>query len=242
MRDLFNRLYAGGKNKFYAEMRNALREGGIINVVTANPETFMLAERDPRFRQALQSDSTVIIPDGIGVVMAARRLGMSINERIAGVELAEYLLRCADELRKRVFLYGAKPEVLAALEERLSRERPGAEIVGAYNGYDYSDEEIAEKIISRRPDIVMAGLGIPRQEIFLANCAKSMDTGILVGVGGAFDVMSGLKRRAPSIFIKLNLEWLYRIATEPKRLKRFFDNIIRVLFLYRKKTKGNQNG
>jgi N-acetylglucosaminyldiphosphoundecaprenol N-acetyl-beta-D-mannosaminyltransferase len=203
-------------------------------IITANSEAFMLAEKNSDFKSILLKESSVIIPDGIGIVKAARSLGIDIKDRITGIDLVRFLFECADKFKKSIFLYGAKPEVMDLLTKKLSDEYPGITISGAYNGYDYSDDNIADKVLLSKPDIILAALGMPRQEIFLNKCAGKLDKGIFVGVGGSFDVISGKKKRAPNFFIKLNLEWLYRIIKEPKRIKRFFSNNLRFMFLYKK--------
>ena len=199
-------------------------------IITANSEAFMLAEKLD-FKSILLKESCYT--DGIGIVKAARSLGIDIKDRITGIDLVRFLFECADKFKKSIFLYGAKPEVMDLLTKKLSDEYPGITISGAYNGYDYSDDNIADKVLLSKPDIILAALGMPRQEIFLNKCAGKLDKGIFVGVGGSFDVISG-KKRAPNFFIKLNLEWLYRIIKEPKRIKRFFSNNLRFMFLYKK--------
>jgi len=234
MRELFDKLYTGSRDNFYEYIRSVLGVNGKKFIVTANPETFMLAENNPGLKDIITDDNTVVIPDGIGLVIAARSLGKKIEGRITGVELVSYLLECADKLNKNVFLYGAKPEVIKAMTAKLSSGYPGITISGAYNGYESEDEYIEEKVIESKPDIMFAALGMPRQEYFLSRCAARLNKGIFIGIGGSFDVISGIKKRAPALFIKCNLEWLYRIIMEPKRIKRFYRNNIKFLFVYKK--------
>ena len=107
---------------------------------------------------------------------------------------------------------------------------PNINIVGTYNGYDYNKDDVFKDIVKRQPDIVLVALGIPSQEKLIYKYLHKFNKGIFVGVGGSFDVLSGYKKRAPKIFIKLNLEWLYRLVCEPQRIKRFYNNNIKFIF------------
>ena len=130
----------------------------------------------------------------------------------------------AEELKKSVYLFGAKPQVIEAMKRIMQEKYPHAKLAGACDGYVKNKDEIFEHISQLQPDIVLVALGIPAQEKLIYRHLDSFSKGILVGVGGSFDVMSGTKKRAPQFFIKLNLEWLYRILKEPSRLKRFYQN------------------
>lgn len=234
MKELFERLYKGTKAEFYEHTKKVLGESGKMIIVTANPEAYMLADKDSKYKNILYKDITCVVPDGIGLVKAAQSLNYPVNERITGVDLCVFLLECADNQGKSIFLYGAKPEIAEAFKENIEKNYPNAKIAGAYHGYNQNEEKLKEEIAATKPDIVLVALGMPRQEFFINECVDLVEKGIFVGVGGSFDVLSGAKKRAPSIFIKLNLEWLYRIAKEPKRLKRFYDNNVKFIFKYKK--------
>ena len=107
-------------------------------------------------------------------------------------------------------------------------------IAGYQDGYVQDKDAVFEEIVTLKPDAVLVALGIPAQEILIHKYYNRFDKGIFVGVGGSFDVLSGTKKRAPEIFIKLNLEWLYRIAKEPQRFKRFYDSNVRFIGKIRK--------
>ena len=221
MKKYFEKIYLKGMDSFEKEMYNALIHEEKRFVITANPETLMIGQNDKEFDRVLKSKSSTIVPDGIGVVKAARLLGYNVKERVTGVELSKKLLEYADQEQKSIFLFGAKEMVLQLLVKKIRQEYPGIKIAGTENGYVENKEEVMDQIISKNPDIVLVALGIPQQELLIARHLKDAKKGIFVGVGGSFDVLSGLKQRAPKIFIKMNLEWLYRIAKEPKRIKRF---------------------
>lgn len=216
-----NKVYTGTLDAFQQHLCGVLQNEEKIFVLTANPEMLMIAQKNEKFDEILRKESSVIVADGIGVIHAARKLSIPVYEKITGVELSSYLLKKADEQKKSIYLYGAKEEVVRLLHQKIQKEYQNIRILGCYNGYDYQEEEIFSDIIEKKPDIVLVALGIPRQEILIDKYYEKMEKGIFIGVGGSFDVISGYKRRAPIIFRKLNLEWLYRIIREPKRIKRF---------------------
>lgn len=226
----FQKLYRDSADSFYRWIIHSLETGTPRFIVTANPETFMIARRNPDFDRMLRNEATTIVADGIGLVKASRFLGMPVKERISGVEVAAQLLKDADTLRKSVYFYGAKEEVIHCLVDKVSHDYPGLTVAGARNGYDFNDKEVFRDIAEKQPDIVMVALGIPRQELLINRYFSQFRSGIFMGVGGSLDVLSGSKKRAPQFFIKFNLEWLYRITTEPKRLRRFYNNNIRFVF------------
>lgn len=225
MREYFEKLYDKTMAELVSELLKRLEQQlPPVLVVTANPEILMLGQRLPAYDGILRDPETLIVADGIGVVKAAKMLGLPSLTRIPGVELVEKLLAALAPRRGKIFLYGAKPEVMAALLTKIKQAYPDLQIVGAYHGYGQNEAVLQAEIAATRPDLVLAALGAPRQETFLAQCRKSLSQGILIGVGGSFDVISGQKRRAPKIWRKLNLEWAYRLLHEPKRLGRFVRN------------------
>lgn len=229
MKEYFAKLYTGSAENFARETAEAMLGGKKSFVVTANPETLMLAEENEQFKAALLKESTRIIADGIGVVKGAAYLDMPVTERIAGVELSWKLLKKAGENGLSVYLYGAKQEVLDALVQRLEAECAGIKIAGAHNGYGGEDDKIFEDILAKKPDLVLIALGIPRQELLIDKYFDRAEKGIFIGVGGSFDVLSGTKKRAPAFFVKFNLEWLYRICKEPARFKRFYSSNVKFI-------------
>ena len=225
MREYFEKLYDKTMAELVPELLKRLeQELPPVLVVTANPEILMLGQRLPSYDGILRDPETLIVADGIGVVKAAKMLGLPSLTRIPGVELVEKLLAALAPRRGKIFLYGAKPEVMEALLTKIKQAYPDLQIVGAYHGYGQNEAGLQAEIAATQPDLVLAALGAPRQETFLAQCRKSLSQGILIGVGGSFDVISGQKRRAPKIWRKLNLEWAYRLLHEPKRLGRFVRN------------------
>lgn len=237
MTEYFNRLYRESADSFHCMLDHSLQNKEKRFIVTANPETFMTAEKNPDLDKLLKKETTIIVPDGIGIVKAAHYLAIPVKEKITGVDVAAYLLSDANQLHKSVYFYGAKEEVLQKLLKMATVKYPDLAVSGFHNGYDGNDDDIFREIQQKKPDIILVALGIPRQELLIDRHYGNFSSGIFIGVGGSFDVLSGSKKRAPKIFVKMNLEWLYRIVREPKRLKRFYDSNIRFVAAVRRMKK-----
>ncbi len=234
MEKLFEKLYSKTFDEFNAILKEKLEKDEKFFIITANPETFMKSEEDNILHELLYSDKSFLVPDGIGIVKAARSIGYDVKERITGIDITYNLLQYANELGKSIYLFGAKEDVIIKLNEVIKEKYPNIQIKGVQNGYIKNKDEEFNKIASLEPDIVLVALGIPEQEKLIYRHLDKFKKGIFIGVGGSFDVISGMKKRAPKIFIKLNLEWLYRIMCEPKRLKRFYDSNVKFLFKVKK--------
>lgn len=234
MKKLFDKLYKKSANSFYEILSNNLKENEKMFVVTANPETFMISEKDDEVKNMLLDERTIMVPDGIGVLKAGKKLGYNIEERITGIDIANKLLDFGNEQSKTIYLFGSKQEVIDSMKIVIEEKYPNLKLVGSSNGYVNDKDKAFDEIVKLEPDIVLVALGIPLQEKLIYKHLDEFDKGIFVGVGGSFDVISGHKKRAPKIFIKLNLEWLYRIIKEPKRLKRFYDSNVKFLFKMRR--------
>lgn len=234
MINYFQKLFKGTKDEFLTLIKKDLESENKRFIVTANPEAFMLGEKNPDINELLSDENTTIVADGIGIVKGADIVGIKVAERIPGVDIAEKLFEYGNELCKSVFLLGAKQEVIDALTERLAKDFPDLKIIGAVNGYVDDKDKVFEEMAELNPDIVFVALGMPAQERLIYKHLSAFNKGIFVGVGGSFDVLSGTKSRAPEFFIKHNIEWLYRIMKEPKRIKRFYDNNVKFIFSLRK--------
>lgn len=234
MKKFLEKLYKNDKKSFFEILKKDLKNKNKKFIVTVNPETLMIAEKDLELKEILEDDSVSFVPDGIGVVKAAKMIGVDVKERIPGIEIAEKLFEFANESKKSLYLFGAKQEVLNNLKEKIEKNYSNIKLLGMTNGYVENKEEEFQKTIKKEPDIVLVALGIPAQEKLMYKYFKDFKKGIFVGVGGSFDVLSGTKKRAPQIFIKTNTEWLYRILKEPKRIKRFWDNNVKFIFKIRK--------
>ncbi len=240
MIEFMDKLYTKGQTSFYQEVDQALRQERKMFVVTANPETLMIGEENKAFGDVLRDPKTTIVPDGIGVVKGANMMGIPLDGRITGVDLSVFLLKSADAEKKKLYLYGAKEEVLQALLQKIKTEYPNIQVVGYKNGYQKDSEAVFLDMAEKEPDVVLVALGIPKQELLIYRYYDRFQKGVFVGVGGTFDVLSGAKKRAPSLFIKLNLEWAYRLMKEPSRLKRFYRSNVKFVGIIKKAKKNSR--
>lgn len=188
-------------------------------MVTPNPEIVMAAWDNEELKDAL-SKADLVIPDGIGVVKAAKIIGTPLKERLPGIEIGEAILEYAANSGKKVFLLGAKPGVADAAAEKMKNIYPGLNICGTNDGYFKEDDPVIAKINMVKPDFLMVCLGAPKQELWMSANSKKLDVGLMAGLGGSLDVFAGNVMRAPKIWQKLNAEWLYRCIKEPWRFKR----------------------
>ena len=234
MKEFLKNLYIKDKNTYFKLLANDLKNKHKRFIITVNPETLMLSENDAELKNILDNKTNSFVPDGIAVVKAARKIGVNVTERITGIDIAEYLLKLANENKYSIYLFGAKEEVINTLISKIKKEYPNINILGYSNGYVKDRDLVMQDVLKKKPDICMVALGIPYQEKIIAKYFTKVKKGIFIGVGGSFDVLSGTKKRAPKIFIKLNLEWLYRIVTEPSRLKRFWNSNVKFMFKIKK--------
>ena len=228
---MFVRLYKGSKLECYKLLDNKLKQKQKQFIVTANSETFILSKKDSIINKIINDKNNLIVPDGISVVKAATFLKYKIKERITGVDLAEHLLKTANKNNYKVYLFGSSQLVIDKLEKIINEKYNNIKLVGATNGYIKDKDAVMEYIKTTKPDIILVALGIPLQEKLIYKHINDFKKGVFVGVGGSFDVLSGTKKRAPKVIIKCNLEWLYRIIKEPKRLGRFIKYNLSFIFM-----------
>lgn len=229
MRDYFAKIYKEGYDSFIEILERKIKKDEKAFVITANPETLMIGKENSEFDRVLKSEKTTIVPDGIGVVKAANILNYDVKERVTGVEIVQGLFRILNQEQKKLYLFGAKKEVVTQLVEKVKKDYPNIIILGYNDGYVEDKDSVFDEIANIQPDVVLVALGIPAQEMLIAKHYNRFEKGIFIGVGGSFDVLSGMKKRAPKIFIKLNLEWLYRILKEPNRFGRFYRSNVKFI-------------
>ncbi|MEG1995108.1 MAG: WecB/TagA/CpsF family glycosyltransferase [Bacilli bacterium] len=234
MKKIFKKIYNKSKLSYFKILSDDLRMNRKKFIVTINPETLIMSEKDLVLKKLLLDKNTSIVPDGISVVKASKKVGFPIIERITGIDIASFLLDEGNSKKKTIYLFGAKKEVIETLVKKIREKYTGLKILGYSDGYANNRDDVFEKIIKLKPDICLVALGIPDQEKIIYKHLNKFTKGIFVGVGGSFDVISETKKRAPIIFINLNLEWLYRLIKEPKRIKRFLKNNIKFLFKLKK--------
>lgn len=187
-------------------------------VVTPNPEIIMMANKDEQLARII-NNADLVVPDGAGVVWAARYQGDAMPERVAGYDLVQNLLIEAMSEKYKIYLFGGAPGI-AEKAKKIAEERyPGVQIVGTRNGFftKQNESEIVNDIKACQPDILLVALGVPRQEKWLEEYKEELKVPVSIGVGGTFDVMAGVVKRAPLWMQRSNLEWLFRLLSEPKR-------------------------
>lgn len=190
-------------------------------VVTINPEMILSAKSNPDFAEIINS-AELVIPDGIGVQLGLKILGHNVR-RIAGIEFGRKLI---DKFASQPTAFvGAKPEIIQKAVENLKKEVPNLNAVYVQDGYFKDDDRVLDELTVANPKLVLVALGSPKQEIFISKAKNLLPNALFIGLGGSFDVWSGVVERAPEIWQKLGLEWLYRTVKEPKRFKRIFPTL-----------------
>jgi N-acetylglucosaminyldiphosphoundecaprenol N-acetyl-beta-D-mannosaminyltransferase len=190
-------------------------------IVTLNTEMAVAAHDEAGFAQALNS-ADLIVADSVGVALAARLLGHRLRERVTGSD-GIYLLAAHCALRGfRPFFLGAAPGVAEVVAERLTIANPGLRVAGAFSGSPSSEdeEEIIARVRSADPDLLLVAYGVPAEEKWIARNRERLGVPVMVGVGGTFDFVAGVSRRAPRWMRQCGLEWLYRLLREPWRWRR----------------------
>jgi N-acetylglucosaminyldiphosphoundecaprenol N-acetyl-beta-D-mannosaminyltransferase len=190
------------------------------HVVTLNSEMAMQAQQDLALAKVIDH-AELVIPDGAGVVLYLRLRGQQI-QRHPGIEVAESLLRQAATQGWSVFFLGGKPDIIPKAVERWQQEFPGFLLAGMHHGYFSPEEEpgLVQTLVECQPQIILVGLGVPRQEFWINQHRHCCPHAIWIGVGGSFDIWAGVKSRAPGWLRNNNLEWVYRLYQEPWRWRR----------------------
>ncbi len=188
-------------------------------VFTPNPEFVYKAYHDEDFRNKLNS-AHLVIPDGIGLIYAAKIIGTPLKERVPGFEVCCRIIGESVSKNAGIFILGGKPGVAELAKQNLERDYPGIKIVGVNDGYFKNDEEVIEKINAVSPEFLLVCTGCPRQEEWICKNLDKVNAKVTIGAGGTVDVLSGTVKRAPKLFCKLGLEWFYRLIKQPWRIGR----------------------
>ena len=222
-------------------IRTFIEERKPVLIATANAEMLMRTTYDHELKTIL-NDAALVVPDGAGTVWAAHHLGHLMPERVAGYDLAQELMHEAPQKGYRLFFFGAAPGVAEKAKTKAEKLYPGIKIVGVRNGFFSADDEpeILREIKEASPDILLAALGVPKQEKWLASHLSELAVPVSMGVGGTFDVMAGIMKRAPRWMQKAKLEWLFRGALQPKRAGRLMA-LPRVVFKVMANNKSGQS-
>jgi N-acetylglucosaminyldiphosphoundecaprenol N-acetyl-beta-D-mannosaminyltransferase len=194
--------------------------GRLHQVATVNPEFVMRAQKDREFARVLEA-ADLCLPDGVGVVWAARRQGCALRDPVAGTDLVEPLAALCARQDFRLFLLGARPRVAADLAARLAATNPGLQVAAHSGDPDASDDsESLRRIADHRTDVLLVAYGAPAQELWIDRLRSRLAVSVAMGVGGAFDYLTGRVPRAPAWMRRSGLEWLHRLARQPWRFRR----------------------
>ncbi|MHA6481327.1 WecB/TagA/CpsF family glycosyltransferase [Paenibacillus sp. strain BS8-2] len=201
-------------------LTTAIEEGRQTHVITANPIMIMAALDNPEFAN-IMNRADLIVPDGAGVVWAAKYGGNPVAERVTGFDLMHRLLEQGEKRRWKAYLLGTSQEIIEAAAEKLQLQYPQVKIVGYRNGFFGPDDdaEIVQEIKELQPHLLFVARGMDK-EAWNIEFKQELGVPFIMGVGGSFDVVSGKLKRAPMIYQRLRLEWLYRLLQEPTRYKR----------------------
>lgn len=212
-------------------LQRAIAHGDALQVVTINAEMAMQGLADPELGDILRA-SGLVLPDGSGVVWAIRRQGRSV-QKLAGVDFLGHVAGWCAAHGKRMYLFGAADGVAEAAARTLQARYPGLGIAGTRPGFFSPEEEpqLLEAIRQAEPDVLLVALGVPRQEKWIARHHAALGVPVMMGVGGSFDVLAGRVKRAPGLFQRFHLEWLYRLIQEPWRWKRMGSTLPRFAWL-----------
>ncbi len=202
---------------------DAIENNKTMQIVTINPEMVMSAQKDEEFKKVV-NESELIIADGFGIKLALKFKKIN-QEQIRGVDFSKTLIELAHKNNYPIAFVGAKDEVVSKLIEKLKNDYPDINIVYSHNGFFEDENLILSELKQASPKILLTALGSPRQEFFNYKSKEILQNCITIGVGGSFDVIAGCVKRAPEIWQKLNLEWLYRTIMQPERFKRIFPTL-----------------
>lgn len=196
-------------------------------IVTPNPELLVMAQKDKAYANILNG-AKLALPDGIGVVLASKLLGKPLKQRITGVDLVENLCRRVSKQPVTVGFLGSKPGIAELTAECLQKKYPGLKV-------ELVAQEWSEDLNIKKVDILFVAFGSPKQEVWITKNLQNLPVKVAVGVGGAFDFISGKIPRAPQVLQRLGLEWLFRLFIQPWRIRRQLSLIYFIILVIKEK-------
>lgn len=204
-----------------ATIEEFIRDGKPHVVVTADSSGIVLAQRDPELRDIINS-ADLVTPDSVGVLWAAKRFGTPLPERVSGVDIVDLLCKRGAEAGYKPFLLGAAPGIAEDAAYTLHQRYPGLTIAGTHHGFFKPEESdaVVRKIREAKPDVLFVAMGQPIQEKWIHQHMDELGVPVSMGVGGTFDVLSGRVKRAPKWMQRRGLEWVYRLASNPRKIKK----------------------
>jgi len=241
------KLSSTPREDLLSKILSSLKTGKQLFITTPNPEIIVLAQKNPSLRSAL-AQADLALPDGIGLILAARLLKLPRLYRYPGREAMLDLLELANEYKLKVFFLGAQPSVNQAVLTKARREYPNLKLQGTSGpkldkqarpitlSNNKKQIDTINKINLFKPDILFIAFGAPKQELWLAEHLPNLKVKVALTVGGSFDFYVGAQRPVPAILSRLGLEWLWRLANNPKRIKRILRATITFPYLVFKDT------
>jgi len=220
-------------------VKNITSQAGFLHIVSLNPENLVIAQENEKFRKAL-NDAQIRIVDGFGIVLASKILNVEAGERVTGINLMKKLIDTASKMRLKVLLIGGRPNLALRLAECYGKKYPEAEFLGIegvaniQNPKKEEEEKIFSIVLDYKPNLVFVAFGSPDQELWLSRHKDQFINMVCMGVGGAFDYLSGTIPRAPFLIRKIGLEWVFRLVVQPWRWRRQL-RLISFLFLVSRK-------
>lgn len=209
-----------------------IASGNFHYIVTPNPEFLVLAQKDLQFRQIL-NNANLSIADGIGILWAAKHYHTPLPEKVTGTDTMINFMPIAAKKGYKIFLLGGTPGIVEKTKHTLLKKYPNLNVVGADPGPIINNDDdlkrsqvIVEKINQSQADILFVAFGAPKQEKFISYFQNQLKVKVAIGIGGAFDYISGKTTRAPMLLRRLGLEWFYRLITNPSRIKRIWQAVI----------------
>lgn len=211
-------IYSNTKSELLKQISNMDR----VNIISGNPEILYNGLNNKFLFDNFTNKNSIIIPDGVGVVLASKLIGNPVKEKVPGIEVMEDIIRKCEDENKGIYLVGTKQEIIEACVQNIQKKYPKLRIAGFHNGFFDLDNcnDIIEDIKKSKPYAIFVAMGSPRQEKFIVKYMNELPCTVYMGVGGSFDIFAGVLKRAPRWMIKLGLEWLYRVIKEPFRIKR----------------------
>lgn len=204
------------------ELINLVVKKDKVNIISGNPQILYEGLQNESLFKDFTAEHSVIIPDGIGTLVACKLKGKKLKEKIAGIEVMDEVIKYCHENSKGIYLIGSKQEIVVAAKENLEKKYVGLKILGIHDGYFdiNSCEELVKDLKEKKPYAVFVAMGCPRQEEFIRKYFGEINCSIIMGVGGSFDIVAEKLERAPQWMINIGCEWVYRVAKEPVRIKK----------------------
>ena len=206
-----------------------LSGNSLKTIYTPNTEIVMAAKDDETLRNLI-NEGDLVIPDGIGLVYGSRLKKKPLKERVTGFDTSIKLLEIANANNYSLYLLGGKDGVAEVAAKNINKNYPNINITGYHHGFfkgshlglkgEVEEEAIISEINHQKPDVIFVGFGFPKQELWIDANKSRLDAKVIIGNGGVIDILAGNAKRAPEIYIKLGLEWLYRLMKNPSRIKR----------------------